>query len=236
MRRHKERVFNYMKRAEHSSGNCKCYREISAFTVVELMVVVSIILILMTILMPALYKSKQTAHKLLCAGNLKQIGLAFSAYTNDYNNYFPVCRQYNPNVYWYLHLLPPYINELKVGYRDLSKPGQKSLYCPSQKIESGVSIYYSYGYNNLVYNANGSVAVDASHNMFIPLLVTQAKTPSETCLSGDSILPDIYYNVDASVGTRHTNSANILFIDGHVKACQYLEIPKSAANIFWRPR
>ena len=50
---------------------------------VELLVVIAIIALLLSILMPSLSKVKESAKKTVCASNLHQYGIAFSAYSAD---------------------------------------------------------------------------------------------------------------------------------------------------------
>ncbi len=59
------------------------------FTLVELLVVIAIIALLMGILMPALAKVRQIAHRLVCGTNLSGIGKAMMLYANDYDDEFP---------------------------------------------------------------------------------------------------------------------------------------------------
>ena len=59
-----------------------------AFTLIELLVVIAIIAILMSILMPALGRVKKQAQSVTCQARLKEWGLLFKLYTDDYDGYF----------------------------------------------------------------------------------------------------------------------------------------------------
>jgi prepilin-type N-terminal cleavage/methylation domain-containing protein/prepilin-type processing-associated H-X9-DG protein len=60
-----------------------------AFTLVELLVVISIIALLLAVLMPALAKVKEQGRTIICGTNLKNYGLATSMYTAANNDRFP---------------------------------------------------------------------------------------------------------------------------------------------------
>jgi prepilin-type N-terminal cleavage/methylation domain-containing protein len=57
-----------------------------AFTLIELLVVIAIIAILAAILFPVFAQAKQAAKQTACLSNLKQLGIAFALYTNDYDD------------------------------------------------------------------------------------------------------------------------------------------------------
>ncbi|HBG28030.1 MAG: hypothetical protein A2Y10_17540 [Planctomycetes bacterium GWF2_41_51] len=79
----------------------------NAFTLVELLVVISIIALLLAVLMPALSSAREQAKSVICLANLKQWGLVWNLYLNSNNNRFIEGRFHGDEVTW-LHALEKY--------------------------------------------------------------------------------------------------------------------------------
>ena len=60
-----------------------------SFTLIELLVVIAIIAILAAMLMPALQQARETAKKIKCENNVKQVSMAFQNYAMDFKGFAP---------------------------------------------------------------------------------------------------------------------------------------------------
>jgi len=75
---------------QHQKGSRGNTTLASAFTLVEMLVVLAIIAILAGLLLPAISKAKANGQGTACLSNLRQIGIALQMYVGDNNNRMPV--------------------------------------------------------------------------------------------------------------------------------------------------
>lgn len=84
-----------------------------AFTLVELLVVIMIVAILIALLLPALARARSFANEVVCASNMRQIGLALTMYSSQNRGWLPYEGNSSTNVArqptWDV-LIAPYLN------------------------------------------------------------------------------------------------------------------------------
>jgi len=128
-----------------------------AFTLVELLVVISVIAVLMGILMPALHTSRSSALRMKCLSNMRNMEVAHWMYMNDWEGYFADVglahggAHAKEDVAW-IHCLQPYYKD-KLLYRS---PVDKSPHWPIEEGGRGIPVppttdqfrRTSYGINN----------------------------------------------------------------------------------------
>ncbi len=76
----------------------------SAFTLIELLVVIAIIAILAAILFPVFARARENARRSACQSNMKQIGLGFLQYAQDYDESLPYPN--SGNKHWVEPIMP----------------------------------------------------------------------------------------------------------------------------------
>ena len=107
-----------------------------AFTLVELLVVIAIIGVLVALLLPAVQAARESARRMQCGNNLKQLALAVHNY-HDVHNYYPPEMLTNPGWGWGAYILP-FIEQ--TALHQALNPGQVQSLPPARTLFGGVAL------------------------------------------------------------------------------------------------
>jgi len=216
-----------------------------AFSLLELLVVITVVGILAALLLPSLGRTKSVAQRTDCIGNLRQFGLGAAMYWDDSGGQcFRISDgSTNSGTIWWFGWLDNSQPEgqrpcnLALGKLHPYLGGDDTRLCPSMpsgppllKLKS-TRVLCSYGYN-------GSLSAPAGQP---PVRVDHIQRPSGTAVFADAaqandfqapatrsspILEEWYYLDFASIYTssayyghghfRHARQAAVAFVDGHV--------------------
>lgn len=208
-----------------------------AFTLLELLVVVTIIGILAAIALPSFRTAQESSKTMKCANNLRQIGAGMTLFADDHNNNYPESGAVIP---WnstvattgqqsWMQQLGPYLGNPADPKQNPTTPSVFT--CPSaSQLPNQATRYYSYfngAHAALAYaqQAGATVSVAAVKRSLVA-------HPAEQILSGDiTDWPSTGVNdadkddytqcpIDKQSG-YHNGDINLLFADGHVETVKW---------------
>lgn len=194
-------------------------RKSKYFTLVELLIVVSIILLLAGMLLPALRSARESSKRTFCVSSMRQTGVALLSYAGDNNSFMPT--YYNPtgtagvNRYWE-DLLASYCNAKYISSTPMYK-GSIFQGCPSFNY-TGLGDTGPYTYEILYWCVSSTV--NDIRGILRPsragILVDGGRNEG-SYVNAKIGLDDEDWTLARFLRNRHKSGVNILFCDGHIE-------------------
>lgn len=218
----------------------------TGFTLIELLVVIAIIALLAAILFPVFARARENARKSTCLNNLKQLGVGFTQYTQDFDEMLPNLGGYHAPAdsgQWIVTPSPvgtacaPHSTSTTVAP---CRPEMGSIYPYVKNTQVYICPSDTYGIKKrLSYSINANCGGGSPN--YSGKSLAEATKPAQTIFLMDEglTLNDGYFSYTPTSVDRpsliHLGGANNAFLDGHVKWKQESQYNPSSPEFLYSP-
>ncbi len=214
----------------HPAPPSRPARALRAFTLIELLVVIAIIAILASMLLPALAKAKEQAHRTKCLNHFKQILLSTHLYVNDHDDAMPYTSwssgTFNvPN--WCYTRIATNRPDHTVERGQLWPYHQTKLlyWCPVERTNNALFRQREMKVSSYVMNGAVSAYGTGPSGQFTTYKITQFKPDSMLYWEADERQPSNYDNVasrpDEGVTQRHNTGVMMGMFGGQTEYMKF---------------
>lgn len=189
------------------------------FTIIELLVVITIIGILAALLFPVFARVREKGHSTSCASNLRQIGMATAMYADDYDGRYPPRFVVIGEISWW-NLVDPWSGDEAVWF------------CPSESARSlrlrhyGLNCYDRHPGDGRFEVGISAALVDEVRNPARAITIAEADPDDDREFTppfptpwdiGGSQSGEWSWPLTSLAEDRHNDGFNAWYLDGHLK-------------------
>lgn len=203
----------------------------SGFSLVELLVVIGIIALLISFLLPALRAARDNAKTVVCANQLRSLGMAFLMYANNNGGWLPDWSGWHvypdgsspydsPGLGW-VEKMAPYLPPTSPVYNCPSFPAKYYNYFIEAEW-AGVNGKHSFKLSDVKMTSHMVISGDMTQPSLYPVPYGTSDNPTDDC-DRDDFNGNCLCFPDMGGFLMHRTGNNVLFDDIHVETFKFYD-------------